>query len=245
MMAVLVVATLALTLGQASLASADARSLLLGLESAYAPVRSYTARFVKQERLADTLRPREEAVLKFQRPGRIYLRWTDGPPKGREILYVAGRDDDKLLVREPGFFSSLFTLLLAPDSPRVLQESRHPVTEVGIGLLVERITADVRKGLPGGHLVLSDRGEPDGRPGVKRVEIALAPQATGRYYAPRVLVDVDDVSRLPVGLIAFDGEDQMVERYEYHDVRVNAVLGDLDFDPTNPEYGFPRRWLRL
>ena len=102
-------------------AGEDLASLLFGMEAAYARVQSYTARFVRQEVVNGSLRPREEALLKFQ---------------GREILFVPGGNDNRMLVREPGFFTGLATIVMAPDSPRVLRESRHPVTDIGIGQLI-------------------------------------------------------------------------------------------------------------
>lgn len=107
-------------------AAADLPALLLAMETAYAGVTDYTARFSRQEWVGGALRPREEAFLKFQRPGRVYLRWTAGLPKGREILYVPGRDADRILVHQPGALSGFFTLVMAPDHPRVLKESRAP-----------------------------------------------------------------------------------------------------------------------
>jgi hypothetical protein len=244
-MSIVLAIAIVLVTSTSALAAADLAKRVFAMEAAWASVHAYTARFVRQERIDDTLRPREEAELKFQRPGRLYLRWTDGEPKGREILYVPGRDDDKLLVREPGLVSGLFTLVLAPDSPRVLRESRHPVTDIGIGRLVERITGDVRKGLRAGELVLTDHGEAKERAGVSRIEISVAAGASGHYYAPRVLVDIDRMSALPVGLAAFDGDGRIVGRYEYHEVRLNVALGDIDFDAANPRYEFPRRRLSL
>jgi hypothetical protein len=103
----------------------------------------------------------------------------------------------------------------------------------------------VQRGLRASELVLTDHGEPGERAGVHRIEIAVAEGASGTYYAPRVLVDVDRASALPVGLVAFDRDGQMVGRYEYHDVRLNVALGDIDFDAANPKYEFPRRRLSL
>jgi hypothetical protein len=100
-------------------AAAEIPPMLQGMAAAYARIQAYTARFIREERVAGALRPREEALLKFQRPGRLYLKWIGGPPKGREILFVEGRDDDKILVHEPGPFSGLFTVLMAPHSPWV------------------------------------------------------------------------------------------------------------------------------
>src|SRR5262245_35501763 len=106
----------------------------------YAAVETYRARVIRQERVAGVLRPREEALLKFQKPGRLYLRWTDGPPKHREILYVPGRYGGNMLVHEPGGVSGFFTVQMAPDESRVRAESRHPITDIGVARLVEMIT---------------------------------------------------------------------------------------------------------
>src|SRR2546425_12026433 len=116
-----------LVLGTASRAAAgdEPARLLLGMEAAYALVEGYTARFVRQEVVDGELRPREEALLKFRRPGLIYLRWVAGPPAGRQILFVPGQNHDRMLVRYPGLFTSLAPLLIAPHDPRVLRESRH------------------------------------------------------------------------------------------------------------------------
>jgi hypothetical protein len=132
-----------LVLGPAAPAAGeDPAALLLGMAAAYARVERYTALFVRQEVVGGVARPREEALLKWERPGLMYLRWTAGPPVGREILFVPGRNDDRMLVREPGLLRRFATIVMAPDSPRVLEESRHPVTDIGIGRLIDLVLAD-------------------------------------------------------------------------------------------------------
>src|SRR3989441_6495400 len=86
-----------LVLGIASRAAAgdEPARLLLGMEAAYARVQGYTARFVRQEGVYGELRPREEALLKFRRPGLIYLRMVAGPPGGRQIFFVPARTHDR------------------------------------------------------------------------------------------------------------------------------------------------------
>src|SRR5207247_5339865 len=164
-------ATLAvgLTLGLCREAAADdPAQLLFAMETAYARVGSYTARFVRQEVVDGALRAREEAFLKFQRPRLIYLRWVAGPPAGRQILFVPGRNDDRMLVREPGFFTGLATIVMAPDSARVLRESRHPVTDIGIGQLIELILDNVRAARAAGELTVRDGGTVLGADGLER-----------------------------------------------------------------------------
>lgn len=239
---------LALVLGLVSpaVAAGDLVALLLGMETAYDRVRDYTARFSRQEWVGGTLRPREEALLKFQRPGRIYLRWVSGSAKGREILFVKGRDADRVLVHEPGVLSGFFTLVMAPDSPRVLRQSRHPITDVGLGRLIELLVGNTRRALQREELTLLDRGvaEESGRR-EHRVE-GVFPRDPGKgYYCYRALISIDPEWGLPVAVTIFDWNDRMVADYAYRELRLNPGLRETDFDPANPEYSFPRWRLAL
>lgn len=217
---------------------ASAVALVEQMERAYAPVASYTARFVRQERIGGELRPREEVLLKWQRPGRIYMRWVAGPPKGREILFVPGRDDDNVLIREPGMLTRLFTVATAPGSADVMKQSRHPITDVGVGHLIALIGETVRRAVRRGELTVIEH-EADVPAGKRVVEVRLPRDPRQGYYGYRAIVTVDGATRLPVAVAVHDWEDRLVERYEYRDLVLNAPLTAADFDPANPAYGFP------
>lgn len=216
-------------------ASRELSALLASMEAAYAGVADYTARFVRREVVAGHQRAAEEAVLKFQRPGRIYLRWTAGAPSGREIIFVPGRDGDRALVHEPGLVSGRFTVLMAPDHPRILAESRHPITDVGLGRLIELVASNVRRGMARGEVQLTDHGD-DGH--VRRIELSFPRDPSLGYYCRRFLATLRN--GLPVTAAVHDFDGRLVAEYAYHDLRLNAGLTDTDFDPTNPAYRFPR-----
>jgi hypothetical protein len=221
-------------------ADASAVAILEAMEPAYARVSAYTARFIRQEVVGGRLRPREEALLKFQRPHRFYLRWIAGPPAGREMLYPADAEGH-VLVHEPGMLTRLFSAVLAPDSARVLRESRHPVTDIGIGRLVTLILDNARRGLHEGQLHIVERGvSTDGGRPERRLELVFSRAPEAQYYAQRVVVGIDVGTQLPVAATIFDTQDRMVEDYAYRDVRLNPPLTALDFNPANPEYRFPQ-----
>ena len=236
-------AALAISLTVTSVAPSVAQDVpahLSDMEAAYARVQSYTARFVRQEVVDGRLRPREEALLKFQRPGRIYLRWTAGRPAGREILFVPGQNGDRMLVREPGLLASLATIVMAPDSPRVLEESRHPVTDIGIGPLIGLILDNARRAAAG-DLVVRDLGASAGPEGPGRgVEMVLSTRADKGYYCRRLALVIGESSGLPVRAVVYDWTDRMVAEYAYLDLKLDPSLEARDFDPTNPGYAFPR-----
>lgn len=234
---------ISLVLGLASPVAAgeDLARLLFEMEAAYARVEGYTARFVRQEVVDGVLRPREEALLKFQRPGLMYLKWIAGPPEGREILFVPGRNDNRMLVREPGFFTRFATIVMAPDSPRVLEESRHPVTDIGIGRLIELILDNARRAAAAGELTVHDQGTAMGPDGPERRIEAVLPHERGKgYYCHRLVLALAADSRLPVRAIIYDWDDGVVADYAYRELRLNPPLTPVDFDAANPLYGFPR-----
>jgi hypothetical protein len=240
--AVALAVSLALASPARAVAAADAAAvaILEAMEPAYGRVSAYTARFIRQELVGDRLRPREEALLKFQRPQRFYLRWIAGPPAGREMLYPADAEG-RVLVHEPRLLTRLFSAVLEPDSAHVLKESRHPVTDIGIGHLVTLLLDNARRALREGHVDIVDRGisTEGGRP-ERRLELVFRRAPEARYYAHRALVGIDVDTHLPVAATIFDGQGRMIEDYAYRDVRLNPPLSALDFDAANPEYRFPQ-----
>jgi hypothetical protein len=143
---------LALGRAPAAASSQEVLGIVADMEAAYARIQDYTARLVKRERIKDKLRDPEDILLKFREPGKIYMRWMGSDVPGRQILFVRGRDQDRALIHEPGFPSSLITILTAPDSALVLQESRHPITDVGLGRLIELLAAHARRATARGEL---------------------------------------------------------------------------------------------
>ena len=223
------------------LAAADSAAMAVALveamEKAYAPIASYTARFVRQEWIGGALRPPEEVALKWQRPGHVYMRWIAGPPTGREIIFVPGRDDGNVLIHEPGMLTRLVTVVTAPGSADVMKQSRHPITDVGFGHLIDLIGETVRRAVRRGELTVveHERVASSGR----TLEVRLPRDPRQGYYCYRAVVTVDDETRLPVAVAVYDWDDRLVERYEYRDLVLGAPLSAADFDPANPAYGFP------
>lgn len=222
-------------------ADGDPLGTLAAMEAAYAGVEGYTARFVRREVVEGALKPREEALLKWKRPGLMYLRWIAGPPAGREILFVPGRDDGRMLVSEPGIFTRFATIVMAPDSPRVLEESRHPVTDIGLGRLIHLILDNAGRAALVGELTVRDLGTAPGREGLeRRLEVVLPPEREKGYYCHRLALTLAAGPGLPVRAIIHDWDDRVVADYAYRDLTLNPPLTAADFDAANPEYGFPR-----
>jgi hypothetical protein len=228
--------------GEARAADASGGELLRLLDAAdkaYSQVHDYTATMFSRERVKDVLLEQERILLKFQRMFKVYMRWMEGPGKGREGLYVTGAHDGKFLIYEPNGFKRLFTAALEPTDARVMDKSRHPVTDVGIGRLLEIVGDNARRASRNGVLRVVDFGTGDlaGRR-VRHVEGILPRDPRAGYYAYRVELFFDEERRLPIRVVVYDWSDQLVEDYTYADLRLNPGLTTLDFDPGNKEYGF-------
>jgi hypothetical protein len=215
----------------------DIPALIQQMQTAYADLDDYTATFIRRERIEGELRAPETILLKFRKPERIYMRFTVSKAVGREILFVKGRDEDRALIHERGW-KTLFTIVIAPDDALVLKESRHPITDVGIGRLIDLLAAGTSGRITNGELRWREVAPAGEASPTRRIEL-LSSVVVANCSCQRVIVTIDVASRLPVGAEIFDGSDQLLGTYEYHDIRINPQLTDRDFDPGNSNYTFP------
>jgi len=100
-------------------------------------VKDYTAVFTKTELLHGRLGT-EQMDMKFrQNPFSVYLHDNSKRTAGREAIFVAGRNDGKLVAHEVGLKSIVGTMQLKPDDPEVMDVSRHPITEIGMAKILD------------------------------------------------------------------------------------------------------------
>jgi uncharacterized protein DUF1571 len=212
--------------------------VLEAMRRAYAQLDHYTATFLTQERIDGELRPEQWVAIKFKKPFQVYLRWVKGRHEGRQALYPAGADGREVLVRVPLPVGG-FTVSLDPLSPRARKGNRHPITDVGIGRLVDFVAENARRGMERGEVTIEDAGQRTTfeRPSHRYILHFPDHPAKG-YYCMTAVVEVDHDYRLPIYAEIFDWDGQLVERYGYRDLRLNPGLTDEDFNPKNPDYGF-------
>ncbi len=215
----------------------DLEKQLQETEQALVKVDNYTAIFHRIERVDGKLIPEESSVLKFKRPFKVYMRWIN-PFKGQESLYVEGANNNKVRVRGTGL-AKLVAVNLDPTGALAMENSRHPVTEAGLEVLVKKIDSNLRRGLGAGELTFKDHGEQTvyGRK-TREIEGVLPKDPSKGYYCYRCIVNLDVETRMPIKTRIYDWENQLVECYGYEHLSLNPGLSDKDFDPKNPEYHF-------
>ncbi|QEH33497.1 hypothetical protein OJF2_19990 [Aquisphaera giovannonii] len=218
-----------------------------GCREAFQKVHDYTCTFYKRELLNGRLSPLNVMAMKARtRPASIYFKFEE-PNRGREAIYVDGRNRGNIMVHEAGLVKFLAgTMEIAPTSARAMEECRHPITEAGIGNLIDTVTRRWELELsPGETLLLFD---PDVVAAGRRCLLveAVHPkrQPHFQFYKVRLFIDAD--LNLPVRFEGYDwpsepgGPGTLAEEYAYVDLKLNVGLGDIDFDVANKQYAFGR-----
>ena len=225
-------------------------------------VRDYTCRMVMRERVKGRLNPHEYALVKVRReqhsesgvvtPLSIYLRFqAPSAIKGREVLYVAGRNDGDLLARNGGSGNLQdVTLSLKPNSDRAMRGRHYPLTEIGMQNIVLRLieigmeSMQADRQLRECEVRFIDNAKIEGR-SCQCIQVTFPVRRENlRFHLARIFIDEE--LGLPVRFAAFswstepDKAPLLMEEYTFLDLKVNVGLTDEDFDRNNPSYKFYR-----
>ncbi len=215
-------------------------------------VPDYTAVFSKQELVGDELLDQQDIYLKCRHaPFSVYLSWLSGD-EGREVLYVDGENDGKMIVHGGGWKARLPALTISPDSSLAMQESRYPVTKAGIlgtvDLMLECHALDLAEQRLAKCEQLADQ-EFDGRPCTAFLIEYRDAQLSPTYRKSITLIDKE--WKVPLYTRNFGwpspgegatGEEldeaTLIEFYTFTEVAFRQDLASADFDRTNEEYQF-------
>src|SRR5262249_48013788 len=115
-----------------------AKEAIADCQKRFQTVADYTCTFIKRERVGGRLLPQHVMHMKVRtHPQSIYLKF-ETPNAGREAIYIEGRNSGRVVAHDVGFFKLLTgTMHLDPKGSMAMEECRHPVTEAGIGSLIE------------------------------------------------------------------------------------------------------------
>ena len=126
-------------------------------------------------------------------------------------------------------------LTLPPDSPLVMKNSRHPVTEAGLDSIVEGLENAMRKG--------DEASAGIAYAGLEAAEGLDQPHHCLTQSSPtgdRWRIYLDPKTHLPSLVQATDANGDLLERYLFHDVRPNlAELSSNDAFDANARWGQP------
>ena len=217
---------------------AEVLPLLYKAREFYQGVEDYSCTFIKQERLQDKLNKPETIFFKFQKPFRIYMKWIEEPNKGRELLFVPGKYDNKLKVHIGGILNLILpSITVAPDSPMVLEHARHSITGAGLGNLINSLIDQFQLAKQQGDLHVNILGSENIR-GADCLKVErLLPKDKG-YYCHRLILSLNKENGVPVRVTVYDWNDVLIETYTFANLKWNVGLSDKDFDSHNRDYAF-------
>ena len=226
---------------------ARARRVIADCKAKYLTVQDYTCTFFKRERVDGKLYTPHIMTMKARtRPSSLYFRFLQ-PNAGREAIFVHGKNGDKIIAHDVGLGRVIAgTMHLDPKGGMAMEENRHPVTEAGLGSMIDLVKQrwDVELH-PGESVVLF-------HPQAKVADRAcLMVESTHPRQAPdfmfhKVKLYIDRDLGLPIRFEAYDwpkhagAEPELMEEYTYMNLRVNVGLKDRDFDPKNARYSYGR-----
>lgn len=215
----------------------------------------HTATFYKRERLDGRLGEPQVMQIKVRhKPFSVYMTWLTGD-KGRELLYVDGKHDGRMLVKLGGVKGRLVpTLKLDPKGERAMAEARHPVTSAGLLNLAKSVLdyrrADLKKKAAIKCRLFEDQTINDRNSFCFVIEYPNA--AASKVYRKSV-VFVDKEWLVPVCVQNFgwpDGEaaddvakldkETLLEDYRFSNVQLDQKLANVHFDRYNEKYRLRR-----
>ncbi len=227
-----------------------------GLEVSRTKVNDYTAVLVKRERIGSTLNPHEYMYVKVRnrkvsggrtiQPLSVYLNFLKPTSvKGREVIYVENKNDGNIVAHEGGMKGRFLpTVNIPPTGMLAMRGQRYPMTEIGVeNLIVKLIERGQRaKQAPGVQCEFRKNARVKDRTCTVMQVTVPNRQPDSEFYQAQVFLD-DELS-MPIRYVAYDwptsegATPEIIEEYNYLNLKLNVGLTDADFGPKNPAYNF-------
>ena len=225
------------------------------LAQIHAKVDDYTCILIKRERIGNRLGDQQFMFAKIRTekrnndrvtvPFSVYLKFLKPAAiKGREIIYVAGKNNGNLIAHEGGWKGKITpSIPLNPHGTLAMMNQRYPITEIGIENLCARLIEKGTRDKKLGDCIVKIQPAKINKRRCTRIQVTHPTQLPQLdYHMARIFVD--DVYNLPVRYEAYDwprsgdgvSQDDLIEEYTYVNLKTNVGLSDRDFDPANSNY---------
>ena len=217
-----------------------------------ANIRDYQGTLVKHERIAGKLAEEAQMEFKIRNPAEspasglaAYLKFIEPrTTRGREVIWVAGHNENKLIAHESGFLN-LLRVELVPDGSLAMLGNKYPITELGMLRLVEKLIEKIDRDVDLSQCLIETReGQMVGDRACRLIQVTQPKSVPGAdFYIAQVFLDTE--RQIPLRYAAFLWPEKagdpppLEEEYTYLDVELNVGLKDSDFDPDNPAYNYP------
>lgn len=227
-----------------------------GLEGCRANINDYTAVLVKRERIDDVIGSHEFMAVKIRnrkvangrvvQPLGVYINFLKpSTVKGREVIYVEGQNDGNIVAHEGGFKGKFLpTVTIPPDGMLAMRGQRYPMTDIGVENLIVKLIerGQQARQFPEVQCEFRKNARVQDRTCTVLQVTQPTKQPTLEFFKAQVFID--DEINVPIRYIAYDwpkregAQPEVLEEYNYLNLKVNVGLTDADFDPRNPAYNF-------
>ncbi|MBA4188482.1 MAG: hypothetical protein C0467_10795 [Planctomycetaceae bacterium] len=217
---------------------ADLGTMLAEARTALGKARDYTSTFTRQERLNGALGAEQVGEIKARvSPAGVYVRFARPEAiAGMEVSYSAKKATNKVMYRPAGVAGRKGFQRLNTDDPKFLADNRHPVTDWGMGPIVELIaTSTAREKTLNNPVEVYTADFQFANRNVTKYEI-LTRRPHAFRYAAKMVVYVDKETKLPVRFEAYDEpkagmtSGDLLEAYSFTDLKLNVGVGENTFE---------------
>jgi len=227
-----------------------------GLANIEQNVKDYQCTLVKREQINGKLADQEFMFTKIRNeqvdgagnvisPFSVYMYFLKpSSVKGREVLFVKGWNNSKLMAHEGGPLLKHITVSLDPDSSLAMRGNRYPITEIGIKNLILRLIEVAEADMKYGECEVKfyNGAQINGRVCTMIQVMHPVPRKNFRFHKAHIFID--DQMQVPIRYASWDwpskqGEKPpLLEEYTYMDMKLNNGFTDADFNPENQNYAF-------
>jgi hypothetical protein len=212
--------------------------LISEAQTSFARVRDYTGTLVREERVGGQLQPEQYIDIRVrQQPYSVALKWTS--PKhlaGQEAIYVTGKNNDEIRAKGTGILSLAGYVSLATNDARVMRNSRHSITETGIGNLLKILSRsyELERSLPAGQVNVTFAKYAFQKRECTRMEVTHQ-TFNAQLYCHRCVVYFDKEYKVPVRVEVYDWptsahpKGELLECYSYVNLKFNVGLTNAAF----------------
>ncbi|MEZ6065336.1 MAG: DUF1571 domain-containing protein [Planctomycetaceae bacterium] len=166
------------------------------------------------------------------------------PHAGREVIYRPDHYNGQLQVHDTGLASLVGTVSIDPEGKLALEESRHPITRMGLKRMLEMLIDQWLKEAKVADTTVNFY--PNAKIGdlaCKVIEVSHGGKHPDVVYQMTRLY-IDASTNLPVRVQNYDFPSRkgdspvLVEDYFYMGMRTNVGYTDTEFDTRNPKYNY-------
>ncbi|MBT4694180.1 MAG: DUF1571 domain-containing protein [Planctomycetaceae bacterium] len=222
------------------------------LENSIKNINDYTATLVKRERIDGVLGTSEYIYVKVRnaKPGVPFATYMyfvkPAIAKGREVIFVEGRNQNKMCAHEggTGLKAAIPDLWLDPVGFLAMKGQRYPVTEIGLENLIVQLIARAERDMNAGMCKVQFRKEALINKRKCTMIQVIHPDKRAPYDFHVAQIFIDDELQVPVRYVSYDWPEtpgarpKLIEEYTYVNVKLNNGFKNIDFDVNNPNYNF-------